>query len=223
MIPCHQCDCSLYVTNVILWYAFSIFSLFAAQAGASRVIAVEASEKMAAVATQVNNTSICGCWNHIVISSNCASPPLFFFLQIAKDNDFWWDRPQSEGNINNAGKMEVVQGMVEELGESMQIQPHSVDVLVSEWMGYCLLYESMLSSVLFARDQWLKPGGAILPDTATMVSSIKFSVWSPICDLGFIVGTYLFSYFFLSLLQDLEEVVPVFHFGKMCMVSLCLV
>lgn len=61
MIPCHQCDCSLYVTNVILSYAFSIFSLFAAQAGASRVIAVEASEKMAAVATQVNNTSICGC------------------------------------------------------------------------------------------------------------------------------------------------------------------
>ncbi|KAL7234685.1 hypothetical protein ACSBR1_018184 [Camellia fascicularis] len=35
-------------------------------------------------------------------------------------------------------------------------------------MGYCLLYESMLSYVLFARDRWLKPGGAILPDTATM-------------------------------------------------------
>ncbi|CAL5381514.1 unnamed protein product [Camellia sinensis] len=35
-------------------------------------------------------------------------------------------------------------------------------------MGYCLLYESMLSSVLFAWDRWLKPGSAILPDTATM-------------------------------------------------------
>lgn len=33
---------------------FFVTSLFAAQAGASRVIAVEASEKMAAVATQVN-------------------------------------------------------------------------------------------------------------------------------------------------------------------------
>lgn len=60
--------------------------------------------------------------------------------------------------------------MVEELDRSIQLQPHSVDVLLSEWMGYCLLYESMLSSVLLARDRWLKPGGAILPDTATIVS-----------------------------------------------------
>lgn len=59
--------------------------------------------------------------------------------------------------------------MVEDLVESGQIQPHSVDVLLSEWMGYCLLYESMLSSVLIARDHWLIPGGAMLPDTATMV------------------------------------------------------
>jgi protein arginine N-methyltransferase 3 len=67
--------------------------------------------------------------------------------------------------------MEVVQGMVEEIDKSIQIKPHSVDVLLSEWMGFCLLYETMLSSVLFARDKWLKPGGAILPDTASIVSS----------------------------------------------------
>ena len=24
-----------------------------------------------------------------------------------------------------------------------------------EWMGYCLLYESMLDTVLYARDKWL--------------------------------------------------------------------
>lgn len=65
----------------------------------------------------------------------------------------------------------MVQGMVEEIDKSIQIKPHSVDVLLSEWMGYCLLYETMLSSVLFARDKWLKPGGAILPDTASIVSS----------------------------------------------------
>lgn len=61
--------------------------------------------------------------------------------------------------------------MVEDLDKSVQIEPHSIDVLLSEWMGYCLLYESMLSSVLYARDKWLKPGGAMLPDTATIVSS----------------------------------------------------
>ncbi|CAH8359880.1 unnamed protein product [Eruca vesicaria subsp. sativa] len=109
-----------------------ILSLFAAKAGASRVVAVEASEKMAKVATK-----------------------------IAKDNKVFND------NEHN-GVLEVANSMVEELEKSIKIQPHSVDVLVSEWMGYCLLYESMLSSVLYARDRWLKPGGAILPDTATM-------------------------------------------------------
>jgi len=64
----------------------------------------------------------------------------------------------------------VVHGMVEEIDKTVEVQPHSVDVLLSEWMGYCLLYESMLGSVLYARDRWLKPGGAILPDTATIVS-----------------------------------------------------
>ncbi|GAV66039.1 Methyltransf_18 domain-containing protein [Cephalotus follicularis] len=116
-----------------------ILSLFAAQAGASRVMAVEASEKMAAVATR-----------------------------IAKDNNLLQSKTQNEGNNQCTGVIEVVQGMVEDLHKSIQIQPHGIDVLLSEWMGYCLLYESMLSSVLFARDTWLKPGGAILPDTATI-------------------------------------------------------
>ncbi|XP_057499523.1 LOW QUALITY PROTEIN: probable protein arginine N-methyltransferase 3 [Actinidia eriantha] len=116
-----------------------ILSLFAAQAGASSVIAVEASDKMATVATQV-----------------------------AKDNGLLCRGSLEEGISQCTGVMKVVQGMVEELGNCDLIQPHSIDVLLSEWMGYCLLYESMLSSVLFARDRWLKPGGAILPDTATM-------------------------------------------------------
>ncbi|XP_019459995.1 PREDICTED: probable protein arginine N-methyltransferase 6 [Lupinus angustifolius] len=43
-----------------------------------------------------------------------------------------------------------------------------VDVIISEWMGYMLLYESMLGSVITARDRWLKPGGLILPSNATL-------------------------------------------------------
>ncbi|KAK4263452.1 hypothetical protein QN277_028853 [Acacia crassicarpa] len=43
-----------------------------------------------------------------------------------------------------------------------------VDVIISEWMGYMLLYESMLGSVITARDRWLKPGGLILPSDAKL-------------------------------------------------------
>ncbi|XP_027366248.1 probable protein arginine N-methyltransferase 6 isoform X2 [Abrus precatorius] len=43
-----------------------------------------------------------------------------------------------------------------------------VDVIISEWMGYMLVYESMLGSVITARDRWLKPGGLILPSNARL-------------------------------------------------------
>jgi len=43
-----------------------------------------------------------------------------------------------------------------------------VDIIVSEWMGYFLLYESMLNTVIYARDNFLKPGGVLLPDKANM-------------------------------------------------------
>ena len=35
-------------------------------------------------------------------------------------------------------------------------------------MGYFLLYESMLDTVLLARDKYLKPEGLIFPDNASM-------------------------------------------------------
>lgn len=89
-------------------------------------------------------------------------------VQIAGDNNLLSSGTSSDGSNQN-GLVEVVQAMVEELDSAKNIPSQSVDVIVSEWMGYCLLYESMLASVLFARDKWLKPGGAILPDTATMV------------------------------------------------------
>lgn len=46
--------------------------------------------------------------------------------------------------------------------------PEKVDVIVSEWMGYFLLRESMFDSVLVARDRWLKPDGAMFPSHASM-------------------------------------------------------
>jgi len=58
--------------------------------------------------------------------------------------------------------------------EEVELPVEKVDIIISEWMGYFLLYESMLDTVLFARDKWLAPGGLIFPDRATMtVSAIE--------------------------------------------------
>jgi SAM-dependent methyltransferase len=43
------------------------------------------------------------------------------------------------------------------------------DVLISEWMGYALHYESMLSSVLAVRDRLLRPGGRMLPSRSRIL------------------------------------------------------
>lgn len=43
--------------------------------------------------------------------------------------------------------------------EEVTLPVEKVDIIVSEWMGYCLLYEAMLDSVLYARDRYLAPDG----------------------------------------------------------------
>lgn len=63
-------------------------------------------------------------------------------------------------------QIQIVQGKLEDIEGTIPNAPF--DVLVSEWMGYGLLFESMLDTVLVARDRYLKPGGAVLPDIATI-------------------------------------------------------
>ncbi|KXZ55523.1 hypothetical protein GPECTOR_2g1072 [Gonium pectorale] len=65
---------------------------------------------------------------------------------------------------SDGGPMSVVCGKLEELDGKLPVQ--QVDVIVSEWMGYALLFETMLDTVLHARDKYLRPGGAVLPDRA---------------------------------------------------------
>lgn len=62
-----------------------------------------------------------------------------------------------------ADVIEVIQTSVEELE-----LPEKVDIIVSEWMGYFLLRESMLDSVIKARDKWMKPDGLMFPSHAAM-------------------------------------------------------
>lgn len=58
----------------------------------------------------------------------------------------------------------LIRGKVEEV----TLPVDKVDIIISEWMGYFLLYESMLDTVLYARDKWLVEGGALFPDKATL-------------------------------------------------------
>lgn len=39
--------------------------------------------------------------------------------------------------------------------EEVELPVDKVDIIISEWMGYFLLYESMLDTVLVARDKYL--------------------------------------------------------------------
>ncbi|KAK2718897.1 hypothetical protein QYM36_006042 [Artemia franciscana] len=63
--------------------------------------------------------------------------------------------------------IEVIQDQVE------NIQPHlKVDIIVSEWMGFYLLHESMLDSVIFARDNFLRqPEGILFPSHARIYAA----------------------------------------------------
>ncbi|KAL0960565.1 hypothetical protein HGRIS_005602 [Hohenbuehelia grisea] len=102
-----------------------ILSLFAARAGAKRVIAVDASD----IAEKAE--------------------------KIVKANGF-------EDIIT------VIRGKVEDITLPDGIE--HVDIIISEWMGYALLYESMLDSVLRARDRFLKPdAGVMAPSQCQMM------------------------------------------------------
>jgi len=77
---------------------------------------------------------------------------------------------QSKRIIADNGYDDVITIVHSKLEDVIQL-PHGiekVDVIISEWMGYCLFYESMLNTVLLARDRWLAPNGVLYPDKASL-------------------------------------------------------
>jgi len=91
-----------------------------------------------------------------------------------------------------ADRITLIKGKIEEIN----LPVPQVDIIVSEWMGYFLLYESMLDTVIFARDKWLVPNGVILPDKAVMyiaaiedgsVKRERFDFWTNV--YGFDMST----------------------------------
>lgn len=65
---------------------------------------------------------------------------------------------------NLQGTITILRGRIEDI----ELPVDKVDIIISEWMGYFLIFERMIDSVLIARDRFLKPDGLLFPDKATM-------------------------------------------------------
>ncbi|RVE74182.1 hypothetical protein OJAV_G00019410 [Oryzias javanicus] len=57
-------------------------------------------------------------------------------------------------------RITLIKGRIEDI----KLPVEKVDIIISEWMGYFLLFESMLDSVVYARDLYLSDGGSVYPD-----------------------------------------------------------
>ena len=66
---------------------------------------------------------------------------------------------------DSSQKFKFVKGMIEELTEK---DVPLVDIIVSEWMGYFLLYENMVGSYIHSIKNFLKPEGIMIPSQAFM-------------------------------------------------------
>ncbi|KYQ93545.1 protein arginine methyltransferase [Tieghemostelium lacteum] len=62
-----------------------------------------------------------------------------------------------------ADKIQLIKGKLEEI-----TFPEYVDIVISEWMGSFLIFESMLESVIYARDYLLKSDGLLFPSKASI-------------------------------------------------------
>ena len=54
------------------------------------------------------------------------------------------------------------------MAEEADLRDQEYDAIVSEWIGYFLLFERMLPSVLSVRDRYLNKGGIMIPQRARM-------------------------------------------------------
>uniref|UniRef100_A0A493U2Q1 type I protein arginine methyltransferase n=1 Tax=Anas platyrhynchos platyrhynchos TaxID=8840 RepID=A0A493U2Q1_ANAPP len=71
-------------------------------------------------------------------------------------------------DIIRSNKLENIITLVKGRIEEVDLPLEKVDVIISEWMGYFLLFESMLDSVIYAKDKYLAGGGSVYPDICTI-------------------------------------------------------
>ncbi|KAE8145925.1 S-adenosyl-L-methionine-dependent methyltransferase [Aspergillus avenaceus] len=108
----------------------------------------------------------------VVLDVGCGTGILSMFCAkagarkvISVDNSNIIDRAKEIIHENGFGDViTCIRGKIEEV----TLPVPQVDIIVSEWMGYCLLFEAMFDSVIYARDRYLAPGGLMVPSHATL-------------------------------------------------------
>ncbi|KAJ5326643.1 uncharacterized protein N7506_009745 [Penicillium brevicompactum] len=108
----------------------------------------------------------------VVLDVGCGTGILSMFCAkagakkvIAVDNSNIIDRAKEIVHDNGLGDViTCIRGKIEEV----TLPVEKVDIIISEWMGYGLLFEAMFDSVIYARDRYLVPGGLMAPSHATM-------------------------------------------------------
>eukprot|EP00808_Paulinella_micropora_P003509 g23124.t1 len=123
----------------------------------------------------------------IVLDIGCGTGILSLFAAkagaaqvIAIDNASIIEKAKVIAAVNGCrDKIKFIRGKVEEITdlgvprveEITDLGVPRVDIIISEWMGYFLHFESMLPSVLVARDRWLRSkaeGGRVFPNLARL-------------------------------------------------------
>ena len=141
--------------------------------------------------------------------------------------------------IEKAGIARVAQKIVEKNGfadkitlhhgilEQLDLPSNEVNLIVSEWMGYILLFESMLTSVIYARDHLLIQGGMIQPSRSRLfIVALNESTYN-VHDVNFFANCYGFD--FTSLLSypgdeqyDKQAIIETVQSGHLCSTSACI-
>lgn len=134
-----------------------ILSMFAAKAGAEHVVGVGVSSY------SIVNVPYSG-FTRLICPTLSTKHNKLLRLMVSKIVCILSFLGTVQSLITTLEEISLVKGKLEEAELPIQ----EFDIIVSEWMGYFLLYESMLDTVLLARDKYLKKGGLIFPDTASL-------------------------------------------------------
>jgi protein arginine N-methyltransferase 3 len=67
-----------------------------------------------------------------------------------------------ENRLNH--KIKFIKSKVESIDFTEHNLPQKYDIIISEWMGYFLLFEGMLDTILFARNNLLNESGILMPN-----------------------------------------------------------